>query len=252
MRHLGARSLAACLTALVVVYAGGTASSQAPSGSVPRLEPGVHVRTLQTDSGPIVNYAISVPRGYSEADRVPLVLALHFGVAGRAGNGAGGDLIRVLVGPALADLGAVMIAPDSLGGSWDTDSNEQAVMRLLNETLKAYHADSRKVAVTGFSMGGSGAWRYAAKFPDTFSAAIPVAGSPPEDAGHWRVPVFAVHSQRDERMRIIPTVRRIADLKKMGVDAQLVILKEPSHYQTHLYVDGLKQAVPWLKSRWSH
>lgn len=245
-------SLAVCLTALVVVYARENASSQNSSASVPRLEPGVYVRTLQTDSGPIVNYAMSVPRGYSEADRVPLVLALHFGVGGRAGNGAGGDLIRLLVGPALADLGAVMIAPDSLGGSWDTDSNEQAVMRLLNETLKAYHADPQKVAVTGFSMGGSGTWRYAAKFPDTFSAAIPVAGWPPEDARQWRVPVFAVHSQRDERIRIIPTIRRIADLKKMGLDAQLVILKEPSHYQTHLYVDGLKQAVPWLKSLWSH
>jgi hypothetical protein len=64
--------------------------------------------------------------------------------------------------------------------------------------------------------------------------------------------VFAVHSQRDEVIRIIPTTRRIAELKKMGVDARLVVLKEPTHYQTHLYVDGLKQAVPWLRSLWNH
>jgi predicted peptidase len=234
------------------VSGGGIASGQNPSASVPRLAPGVYARTLQTDSGPIVNYTISVPKGYSEADGVPLVVALHFSVAGRASDGAGGDLLRVLVGPALADLGAVIIAPDTLGGSWDTGGNEQAVMRLLNETLKAYHADPHKVAVTGFSMGGTGAWRYAAKFPDTFSAAIPVAGRPSEDAGQWRVPVFAVHSQRDEVIRIIPTTRRIAELKKMGVDARLVVLKEPTHYQTHLYVDGLKQAVPWLRSLWNH
>ena len=244
-------SVGVCATVLVMTHAGASVLGQEAPSSVPLLGPGVYERPFQTEAGPTIAYAISVPRGYSESGRVPLVLALHFGVGGGPGRGAGKSLVRLLVGPALADLGAVIIAPDSLGGSWNTPENERAVMNLLKEALKAYHVDPRKVAVTGFSMGGAGTWHFAARFPETFSAAIPVAGRPPADAGRWRMPVFAVHSTRDEVVPIGPASSRIAELKGMGVNAQIVVLETPSHFQTNLFADGLKQAVPWLKKLWS-
>lgn len=244
-------SVGVCVTALLVIAAGASVPGQDVASSVPLLAPGVYERPLQTEGGPIVTYAISVPRSYSESGRVPLVLALHFGVGGGPGRGAGKSLVRLLVGPALADLGAVIIAPDSLGGSWDTAQNEQAVMSLVKEALRVYHADPRKVAVTGFSMGGAGTWHVAGKFPESFSAALPVAGRPPAEAGRWRMPVFAVHSTRDEVVPIGPAAKRIADLKAMGINAQIVVMETPSHFQTNLFADGLKQAVPWLKKLWS-
>lgn len=242
-------SLRAVLFAALLLAAGSMLAGQTAS-SVPRLGSGLHVRTLELEGGTRLNYAIAVPADYSESARVPLILALHFGVGGGTGNGAGRDIVRLLVAPALSELGAVIVAPDSLGGSWDTPANEKAVMRLLDATLSAYNADPGKVIVTGFSMGGAGTWRYAAKFPEKFSAAVPVAGRPIEDLSRWRMPIFAVHSRRDERVPIGPTDQRIAELKKSGVNAQLVVLETPSHYQTNLHTDGLKQAVPWLKKLW--
>ena len=41
--------------------------------------------------------------------------------------------------------------------------------------IEAANRNPTKVAVTGFSMGGRGSWQYAAKFPDRFTAAMPVA-----------------------------------------------------------------------------
>jgi len=178
---------------------------------------------------------------------VPLILALHFG---GDPQGAGQAVLQILVEPALGELGAIIVSPDSLGGNWTTAENDRAVIQLLDAVMKSYSIDTKKIAVTGFSMGGQGTWYFAQKYPQRFSAAIPVAGFPPESAAGWKMPVFAVHSRNDEVAPFAPTVERIQELHKNGVNAELVTLTGISHYQTNRFVDGLHKAVPWLKEVW--
>src|SRR6185369_15019054 len=117
---------------------------------------------------------------------------LHFG-----GNpeGAGRAVLEMLLAPALEDLGAIIVAPDSKGGGWDSAKNDHAVNLLLADVFKNFNIDRKRIAVAGFSMGGIGAWNMALKYPDRFSAVIPVAGAPPASLQNWKLPVFAVHSQ---------------------------------------------------------
>src|SRR5579863_5566899 len=72
-----------------------------------------------------------IPRNYSPPARVPLILALHFGVDDGNSAGAGREVVGILIGPALADLGAIIVAPDSLRGDWSSPENEDAVIALL-------------------------------------------------------------------------------------------------------------------------
>ena len=211
------------------------------------LPPGVHNQALSRDDGETIRYAISIPPGYSAAARVPLVLALHFG-----GNpvGAGRSMLDLLIRPALTDLGAIIVAPDSIDGGWSGPENERAVQTLLEAVLNTYSVDPQKVIVTGFSMGGAGTWHWANKFPERFSAAIPVAGRPTGSASAWRVPVFAVHSQNDELIPIGPAQRQIEELKELGQNAEIVVLTGITHYETSRYVEGLRRAVPWVKDLW--
>jgi predicted peptidase len=212
--------------------------------------PGLHYLKLPRADGPAIRYAISIPGNYSPATPVPLILALHFGVRGGDAAGAGGDVVQILIGPALANLGAIIVAPDSVGGNWSSPENEQAVITLLDMVLARYPIDKKKVAVTGFSMGGGGSWHFAGKFPERFSAAIPVAGRPPESASSWRVPVLAIHSRDDQVAPFDPTEARIAELEKAGVNARLIALTGVTHYQTYLFRDALREAVPWLREIW--
>jgi predicted peptidase len=218
---------------------------------VPVLGPGLHTRTLDRETGPSIGYAISVPPGYNRATPSPLVLALHFGVQGGPSLNAGRDVLRLLIAPGLAGLGAVMVAPDVLnGGPWDTPQNDDAVLWLLDSVMRSYSIDPAKVIVTGFSMGGAGTWHFAAKYPDRFAAAVPVAGRPPATAARWRVPVFAVHSRSDRVVPIAATEKRIDELKRAGTRAELVALEVPTHYQTGAHAEGVQQAVPWLRQIW--
>jgi predicted peptidase len=220
------------------------------AGDPPVLTPGLHSLTLARADEPAISYAISIPGNYSPSTPVPLILALHFGVRGGDAAGAGGDVLQILVGPALAELGAIVVAPDSVRGDWSSPENEKAVNALLDMVLAGYSIDKKKVAVTGYSMGGAGSWHFAEKFPERFSAAIPVAGRPPASASGWRLPVLAIHSRDDQVAPFNPTEARIAELQKAGVNAKLIPLTGITHYQTSRFTAALRQAVQWLREVW--
>jgi predicted peptidase len=213
----------------------------------PALAPGVHSEIFRRAGQPMMRYSIYVPKGYTGSTPVPLIIALHYG-----GNpsGAGDGVLRMLVGPALLELGAIIVAPDSLGGGWDIPVNEVAVMALLDSTLQRFNIDKKKVVVTGFSMGGAGVWHLAGKYPERFSAAIPVAGRPGASPQGWRTPVLAIHSRDDGVVPIGPAEARIRELQKAGVRAEFIELRGIAHYETDRFVDGLRRAVPWLRETW--
>ena len=236
-----------CLAAAALVWAGVvTAASQ--TADVPLLPPGLHEGVFGRTDGVPVAYAIQVPKGYSADARVPLVLALHYG--GEPFRGSGLGVVRMLVGPALADLGAVIVAPDALVSGWNAPENETAVLALLDAVAARYRTDPARVVVTGFSMGGSGAWHFAARFPSRFSAAVPVAGRPSGEVASWRVPVFAVGSRRDELVPVAAAEQRVEALRERGLNAEMVVLERPTHFQTAAHADGLERAVPWLRALW--
>ena len=104
--------------------------------------------------------------------------------------------------------------------------------------LARYAIDKKKIAVTGYSMGGTGSWYFAEKFPGRFSAAIPIAGTPPQSPSGWRLPVLAIHSHDDQVAAFHPTEVRIAELQKAGVNAKLIALSGITHYETDRFTDA--------------
>lgn len=224
----------------------GAAQTIAP-GQVAVRGPGVHDEMFAPPGQPRVRYALSIPSGYSASRPVPLVLALHFG--GNP-NGAALGLVNVLVGPALADLGAIIVAPETADRGWNTVPNERAVIALLDAVQASYRIDARRVVVTGFSMGGAGTWHFAGRFPERFSAAVPMAGRPTDDIAAWKMPVLAIHSRDDEVVPIGPAEARIKELKSLGVRAEIIVLNGIAHYETARFADGLHRAIPWLKDTW--
>jgi predicted peptidase len=234
--------------ALLSVLPIGAAAQGA--GDPPVLAPGLHELTLTRAGEPTIGYAISIPPTYSPSTPVPLILGLHFGVGDRDATGVGADMLKGLIGPALVELGAIIVAPDSVRGNWSSGENEKAVTALLDMVMAHYAIDEKRVAVTGYSMGGTGSWHFGEKFPERFSAAIPIASRPPASAAGWRLPVLAIHSRDDQVAPFDPAAARIAELQKAGVNAKLIALTGVAHYETARFRDPLRRAVPWLREVW--
>ena len=222
------------------------------AGNPPVFTPGLHELTLTRAGEPGIGYAISIPPSYSPlpSTPVPLILALHYGIGNQDSTGVGADLVKGIIGPALKELGAIIVAPDSLRGNWSTPENEKAVNVLLDAVMAHYAIDKKRVAVTGYSMGGTGSWHLAEKFPERFSAVLPMASRPPASAVGWRLPVLAIHSRADQVVPFDPAAARIAELQKAGVNARLIALTGIAHYEAGRFRDPLRQAVPWLQEVW--
>ena len=120
------------------------------------LEPGLHNTTIDVEGVGTVSYGIWIPRDYDPGEPRPLVLALHPG--GARARYYGTLFLRRVVEPALADWGAIIVAPDAPARSWANASSERGVMALLGDVMERYAIDAERILVTGFSLGGRGTW----------------------------------------------------------------------------------------------
>jgi predicted peptidase len=209
--------------------------------------PGITQHLLPLPDGRALRYTLLIPERYSVDRPSPLVLALHYG--GTVTPFFGRGVLELLVGPALAELGAVIAAPDALEPGWANEGNERAVLALLDHLTDALNVDRSRVVCTGYSMGGTGTWFLAGRHPERFGAAIPIAGRPAV-SGTWRVPVYVIHGRQDQVVPLAPAEQEVAALRAAGVDARLAVVEEATHYQTERFVAPLHDAIPWLRAVW--
>jgi predicted peptidase len=214
-------------------------------------------RLMQLNDGSRIRYAISLPSGYDSGEAVPLVLALHYGWGGDGPppQGYGEGHMRLLVEPALRELGAVIVAPDcpSPARRWSEPGAERAVLELLERVRSEYRIDADRILVTGFSLGGNGSWFMAAEHPEIFSAAIPMAGWAQPD---WldeltETPLYVIHARNDEVVPFAAAEEAVAAARAKGAQVELVVVETLTHYDTARYVTYLRDAVPWIQDVWS-
>jgi len=209
--------------------------------------PGIHEQIFSPRDQ---RYTIAIPRAYTGAEAMPLVVALHYG--GPVTPFYGKGILAGLVEPALRELGAIVVAPDCQHTNWTNPQSEAGIVALLEHLQAHYTIDARRTLLTGYSLGGSGTWYLAARNQDKFAAAIPMAGWPQPDSAdvEWKIPLYAIHSRQDELLPFEQTEQVVHQLKDRGVAVDLVLLDGITHYETERFVKPLRAAVPWIRSVW--
>jgi predicted peptidase len=124
-----------------------------------------------------------LPPGYTPGGtKFPLIVFIHG--LGESGNGSPAELPRVLLNgpPKLAAAGVygsnykfIIISPQF--GSWPTYTDVDGVI----EYAKSHYAvDTRRIYLTGLSMGGGAVWEYAGAnlaFAQKLAAIVPICGA---------------------------------------------------------------------------
>jgi predicted peptidase len=62
---------------------------------------------------------------------------------------------------------------DSQTDYWSRDQAQ--VLAALAQTVRYYHGDTQRLYLTGYSLGGAGAWYLAATHPGLFAALVPIS-----------------------------------------------------------------------------
>lgn len=160
----------------------------------------------QGDAGKLAAPWLHVPKNLREP--APLLLALH---------GAGGRGARVMeYMRGYADrVGAILIAPDSIGGTWDVIRGDlgpdvERIDAQLELVFDSYAIDERRICINGFSDGASYALTLGVANGDLFTHIIafsPGFMAPIELAGKPRV--YVSHGADDDILPITRCSRRI-------------------------------------------
>ena len=181
-------------------------------------------------------YLLHLPKGYERGrKRWPLLLFLH----GAGERGA--DLERVKkhgiarVVEEGMKLPFIAVSPQCPADSWWTEQT-QVLLALLDELIVRYRVDTRRIYLTGLSMGGFGTWMLGTSAPERFAALAPVCGGgsrlhgfPQRIADMVNTPVWAFHGAKDPVVPLSESQVLVDALRAAGGNVQFTVYPEADH-----------------------
>lgn len=171
-------------------------------------------------------YVVFVPAGYSPDRKWPVILFLHG--AGERGNDGRLHLtvgLAPLVKSRERNFPFIVVFPQAedvrgrilTGWSPDTADGKRA-LAILGQVENDFAVDRQREILTGWSMGGYGAWNMAATFPDRWSAVVPVSAGG-ESAWAEKLKnanVWSLHGAKDKIVAPSESKNMTAALRKAG------------------------------------
>jgi hypothetical protein len=166
--------------------------------------------------GQLQQYSLYVPRTYNPSKPSGLTLALHsLGEHHWQYNGSTG------VQQVGEQRGNIVLSPEARGeDGWYQAEAEYDVFEAWNDVARNYALDPNRTAVSGYSMGGYGTYRFGSLWPDLFGRAFSTVG-PPAD-GIWVPPFPASGGQETNTNVWLENTRNVPFLNVVGMIDELV------------------------------
>ncbi|OAI51146.1 phospholipase [Planctomycetaceae bacterium SCGC AG-212-F19] len=192
-------------------------------------------RTFTAAGGKVLPYRLLKPADYDPKQRYPLVLLLHG--AGERGDDNEKQLVhgvpQFLRPEMRKQYPCFVVAPQCpaafkwVDADWSAAAHKlpaeptepmRLTIALLEALPKDWAIDTKRVYVTGLSMGGFGAWDIAARRPELFAAVVPVCGGADEATAPTlaKIPHWAFHGAKDGVVKPARSRNMIDALKKAG------------------------------------
>ena len=174
-----------------------------------------------------IDYLLFLPQGYEKSQqRWPLMLFLHGG--GESGTNLA-DVKRN--GPpryveSHPEFPFILVSPQTKSG-WDI----RTPMALLDNVISRYRVDTRRIYLTGVSMGGSSTWALANAHPERFAAIVPVSGvgNPANARRLAAMPIWVFHGANDTIISVEYSRKMVAAIKAVGGNVRYTEYPEAHH-----------------------
>lgn len=204
-------------------------------GTTAALAAPPEARNWKAPDGTVVKYRVRVPTSVVAGKTYPLVLFLH-GAGERGDDNAAqlkhgvNSIIKITED---FDDPCFLIAPQCPAGRWWSPINDdtmnlsaagkpnallEAVLALVDQTMKDQPIDPQRFYVTGISMGGYATWDLLSRATGKIAAAIPICGggAPSLAPGYKDIPIWAFHGEADAVVPVKATRDMIDALVKAG------------------------------------
>ena len=235
--------------------------------STQTVQTGFLDRTV-TVAGQSYHYQVYVPATYAAQPSWPAILFLH-GAGERGSDG----LLQTSVGlaPAIRQnpsrYPAIVVFPQVPRDSLWVGTPADMAVAALQQTMREFHVDPKRVYLTGLSMGGNGTWYIAYRHPELFAAVVPICGwirdfpqfrgSQPVVPGDsaqimpllvqklGKTPIWIFHGEVDQVVNVNGSREPAAALKTAGADVRYTELLGLNHNSWDAAY-GSDEFVKWL------
>ena len=217
------------------------------------------IRRVFRDSDGDHKYVVFVPKGYQStkksAKKWPIILSLHG--AGERGNDG---KTQLTIGHALSvrsrkdsyPFFVVFPQCEDVRGriltAWSAGSKDgRRALQILAQVEKEFPIDPKRRILTGWSMGGYGAWNLAAADPDHWAGVVPLSGGAENLAAERlkNVPIWAFHGLKDTIVPASESQMAIAAVEAAGGAPSYTAVEDGDHdiWQT---VYSSNQLIEWM------
>ncbi len=166
--------------------------------------------------------------------KLPLIISLH-------GIGERGNDLQILKRDGLPKIldgdisfPFMVISPQCpLSTEWyyTNENNIERMRALLDDAVRRFPIDTNRIYITGFSMGGIGAWYFIINLPEYFAAAAPIAfradGWSPCSAKE--IPVWAFHGRNDSVIPYRRALSLVDQFRNCGGGIEFTVYDDAGH-----------------------
>ena len=195
-----------------------------------------YANTNNTDSGLLTRnlnlgnesytYQIYVPAKLKGQKNLPVLMMLHgIGQRGTGGfvpaNGPTGTIARQF----LEQVPGIVLLPQCRPNRfWHNPDMESMLLAELDQTVKEFGADTKRLYLAGVSMGGFGLWHLASEHPGKFAALVSVCGGSPIMTGDRftpiakkvrQTPAWVFHGSNDPIVPVSESRQMVQALKRI-------------------------------------
>ncbi|MCZ6753838.1 MAG: prolyl oligopeptidase family serine peptidase [Gemmatimonadetes bacterium] len=189
----------------------------------PRVQ---HRSYVMEETGETIPYALFAPSSYDPTRPSPLMVSLH-------GSGRQYDWLMNYAG--FLDLaeqhGYVVVTPlgytrrGGYGYRGDSEQDrraEQDVMHVLELVTGEFNIDENRIYLWGHSMGGSGTYYIASRYPDIWAGLAAVAGGGMsadfvDEQAIRHIPFLVIQGSDDETARVSRSRESVARMRELGM-----------------------------------
>ena len=224
-------------------------------------------------------YQVYVPANYAPSTPWPVIVSLHGnGRQGTDGMLQTGTDFAISVREHRASFPAILVFPQARPGTrWFYPDMEELVMAEVRQTIAEFLVDTTRIYLHGYSMGATGSYRIAHRWPKTFAAIVAVAGRiedgppyTPEEIeidrrtnpfvaasdpfatlaeGIKHIPMWIFHGDQDERVPVEQSRRLVAALKRSGADVRYTEYPGVDHNAAPAKAYADPDLLGWLLSQ---
>ena len=212
-------------------------------------------RTTTVDSKNY-GYQVYVPPEIKDTKNLPVVVFLH----GIRERGSGGILpkeggLTAFIKQYFKQIPAIILLPQCRPDSYWSDSvMEKMVLQEIEETVKEFSGDAKRLYLVGVSMGGYGVWHFASAHPEKFAALVSICGGSSILTGDrfspiakkvGKTPVWLFHGADDKVVPVSESREMVKALKENQGNVKYNEYAGVGH-NVWLNVLGEKELMTWL------